>query len=275
MEYTIWFDESLKKGRLYSNFYGGALIDSSCRDDILAALAQKKKDLNLYGGIKWIKITEIYRNKYIEMMDLFFQFVKEGKIKIRIMFTDNRNVAKDLTPEQKENEYFILYYQFVKHAFGLMQVRHAPKTSLRINFDNLPDKKEKCNEFKEFIAGLRRHLFSHNIILDRDNISEVCSHDHDVLQCLDIVLGAMAFRLNNLHLEKIPGKRIRGKKTRAKESVYKHINKLIQGVYPNSPFNVGTSTGDRGFAAPKWEMPYRHWLFVPQNSEYDASVRMR
>lgn len=27
-EYTIWCDESIKKGKYYSNFYGGLLIQS-------------------------------------------------------------------------------------------------------------------------------------------------------------------------------------------------------------------------------------------------------
>jgi hypothetical protein len=26
-------------------------------------------------------------------------------------------------------------------------------------------------------------------------------------------------------------------------------------------FNVGVSTGDRGYSNPHWESPYEHWLF--------------
>ena len=47
---------------------------------------EKKQELNLFGEIKWTKVTANYLNKYLEMMDLYFKFIKEGKIKVRIMF---------------------------------------------------------------------------------------------------------------------------------------------------------------------------------------------
>ena len=39
------------------------------------------------------------------------------------------------------------------------------------------------------------------------------------MQCLDIVLGAMAFRLNDMHKEKRPDTNRRGKRTIAKEKL--------------------------------------------------------
>jgi hypothetical protein len=89
----------------------------------------------------------------------------------------------------------------------------------------------------------------------------VTSHDHDILQCADIVLGAMQFRLNDKHREKPKDSRRRGKRTIAKERVYRHINQRIRQIYPN--FNVGISTGKRGAIESLWEDPYRHWKFVP------------
>ena len=71
------------------------------------------------------------------------------------------------------------------------------------------------------------------------DVAEVCSHDHVLLQCTDIVLGAMYFRLNNLHLEKPAGSRTRGKRTIAKEKLYKHINSQISSILPH--FNIGVN----------------------------------
>ena len=94
------------------------------------------------------------------------------------------------------------------------------------------------------------------------DVAEVCSHDHVILQCTDIVLGAMYFRLNNLHKEKPVGSRTRGKRTIAKEKLYKHINAQISNILPN--FNIGMSTGSRGYQNPSWELPYSHWKFIPR-----------
>jgi hypothetical protein len=89
------------------------------------------------------------------------------------------------------------------------------------------------------------------------------------LEGLDIVLGAMAFRLNEKHKEIPPGKKRRGKRTVAKEKLYKHILDKIRELYPN--FNVGVSTG-RLNEGELWKHPYRHWCFEPRNFEIDNSV---
>lgn len=35
------------------------------------------------------------------------------------MFRQNAQVSQNLTREHEEKEYFLLYYQFIKHAFGI------------------------------------------------------------------------------------------------------------------------------------------------------------
>ena len=108
-------------------------------------------------------------------------------------------------------------------------------------------------------------IFSeNNIFIRKEDIVEIVSHNHVVLQCMDIIMGAMQFRLNDKHLEKPSGQRRRGKKTIAKEKLYKHINKLIREIYPN--FNIGISTG--GNLYERWEHPYRHWNFTPSEFKF-------
>lgn len=102
-----------------------------------------------------------------------------------------------------------------------------------------------------------------------DQIAEVQSHDHVLMQCLDVVLGAMAFRLNDKHREKPRGQRRRGKRTIAKERLYRHIRERICRIYPN--FNIGASTGKQGFWENVWRHPYRHWKFVPSEHRVDPT----
>lgn len=91
--------------------------------------------------------------------------------------------------------------------------------------------------------------------------------DHDILQCLDVVLGSIQFRLNDKHKEIPLGAKRRGKRTIAKEKLYKHINGRIREIYPG--FNIGISTGVKGDKSNRWKHPYRHWLFLPANKKVD------
>ncbi|MFN3166061.1 MAG: DUF3800 domain-containing protein [Phycisphaeraceae bacterium] len=234
-EFIVYTDESDKTGIRFSNFYGGSLVQSSERFFVEEVLRNRKQELNFHGEIKWVKVTANYLDKYLQIMDTFFNLVKNGKVKIRIMFTDNTIVPIALSSEQRENEFLLLYYQFIKHGFGLKYAGRDDPTRIRLYLDRLPDTKERISKFKAYLSALSRSPeFRHaRILIDPEQIAEVDSHNHVILQCTDIVLGAMAFRLNDKHLVKPDGARIRGKKTRAKEALYKHINAKIREIYPN------------------------------------------
>ena len=93
-------------------------------------------------SLKWVRITSNYLEKYKSFLDAFFDLVEQGHIKIRIMFTQNVYSPRNLDDYQIDNQYFLLYYQLIKHAFGL---RYAnPNNDLRINvsllLDDVPEK---------------------------------------------------------------------------------------------------------------------------------------
>lgn len=87
LEYVIHCDESETKGRHFSNFYGAALVTSEHIDSVRKAIAAKKLELNLFGECKWSKITPTYRKKYIELIDFFFDLIRDRKVKIRQLYT--------------------------------------------------------------------------------------------------------------------------------------------------------------------------------------------
>ena len=108
MEYVIYCDESLGKGQYYSDFFGGALVKSSDFENVKAILESHKAALNLNNEIKWVKVTENYLQKYMEMMDVFFSFIEQGKVKVRIMFRDTQKSPTDLTRDKIDNRYSLL-----------------------------------------------------------------------------------------------------------------------------------------------------------------------
>lgn len=267
MEYVIYCDESEKRGPLFSNFYGGALVRSIHLHEVVNALQNYKQNNGLSGEVKWTKVTERYLEKYIGFVNVFFDFIAQDKVKMRVMFQQNEKSdprIRALSKEVRDDSFFMLYYQFFKHAFGLRYSNANAQypIGIKIFFDQFPDTKLKVERFKDYIYKLQfqRAFLDSNLKIRMEDIVEVSSHDHVILQAADIVTGAMYFRLNKLHLQKEPGARVRGKRTRAKEKLYNHINKRIREIYPN--FNVGANTGRRDYSD-IWNHPYRHWLFIP------------
>jgi hypothetical protein len=269
--FYIYCDESIKNGKKYSDFYGGVIIDSKDFEEIRLNLEKLKSELGISDEIKWTKTDMQRAEPYMKMMDAFFEYIFSGRIKFRLMFRQNRFKATGLTDYHRDNRFFLLYYQFLKSAFGLRFAGSellAQKVNLEIFFDRLPDKESKNTLFKKNIFGLQylpEFLESH-IQIREDAIIEVESHKHILLQCLDVVLGGMAFRLNEMHLEKEVGKRTRGKRTIAKERLYKHIHSKIIQIFPH--FNIGISTGLQSEKRNLWRFSYRHWSFIPKTWEF-------
>ena len=222
MRYILYCDESSDKGRYFSNFYGGGLLRASDRQAIEAELDSVKKENGLKGEAKWTKISEYNEASYINFVDAVFSFVESGQLKLRIMFTQNINRPQNLADYQIGNEYFQLYYQFIKHAFGLRYCNpeRARSVSLSLFLDDVPNTKEKLNSFKDYLSSLSAYpVFSRaKITIPKEEIVDVDSGKHVILQAVDVVLGAIQFRLNDLHKAKPEGAKRRGKRTRAKET---------------------------------------------------------
>ncbi len=273
-EYIIFCDESEQEGKFYSSFYGGLIVGASQYQKVTRRLQAVKKEQHLFGEIKWAKVTERYLAKYQEIVRAFFQEVSGGHVRVRIMFSHNARRPKKVTEEQREHRYYLLYYQFIKHAFGLQFIPPGG-TCLRLYFDRFPDTGEKVERFKGYLHGLQENrLFrAAGIAIGREDIAEVHSHDHALLQCLDIILGAMVFRLNDKHKEKIPGQRVRGKRTRAKEQLYQTILGEIRALHPNFNIGITTSGGKNGLL--RWEKPYMHWEFRAADAGYEPGLTKR
>lgn len=255
-------------------FMGGALVKVADIQEIEKELNAKKDELNLKGEIKWSKVTGNYLDKYMEMINLFFSFIKAGKIKVRIMFAQNAHVSDGLTKEQTDNEYSILYYFFLKDAFGMKYSNSTPyktKVNFSLYLDDLPCSKEQKEIFK-------KSLFRNNVGFQQNNVEitefvEIDSKKHVIQQCMDIILGSMNFKLNDFDKIKDEKTGKRSKRTIAKEKLYKVINKNIREIRKN--FNIGITTGINGDQSNYWKHLYRHWNFISSYSHFDETLTKR
>ena len=261
----------LVMGNFIAIFMVGALIKVSDIQAIEQVLNAKKYELNLNGEIKWTKVTRNYLDKYIEMINLFFSFIKSGKIKYRVMFGQNAYVTDGLTKKHTDNEYSILYYFFLKNAFGLKFSNPTPfknKVNFSFYLDDLPCSEKQKNSLKTSLYRYNNELKQSNIEITE--IIEINSKKHVIQQCMDIVLGAMNFRLNDFNKIKDIETGKRSKRTIAKDKLYKVIYSNIAEIRPR--FNVGISTGIDGDSNNYWKQLYRHWNFVSSYSHFDKSL---
>jgi Protein of unknown function (DUF3800) len=272
-EYIIFCDESERYGKYFSNFYGGVRVAASQLTRLSTRLTGFKAKLGLNSEIKWQKTDPTNVERYARIVEMFFDEIRTGHIAMRVMFTQNSVQPRGLTTEQSSQAYYLLYYQFLKHGFGLRYMpRHDLPPRLRIYLDEIGDTKEQIAKFRGFIAGLAKDSYIRRtgLTIEEQDITEVRSHDHVLLQCLDVVLGAMPFRLNDKHLAKLPGTSRRGNRTRAKEQLYREIFSQICQTTERR-FNIGNTTGVGGDPGRRWNAGYLHWVFRPRESQYDPA----
>lgn len=275
--YIIYADESDKKGRYYSNFFGGVLLAAHERQPISAELDAKKAALGLLHEIKWQNVDQSNVDRYIDFIRTYFTYVASSRLKVRIMFTQNMRVPSNLEKRHYDDQYFLLYYQFIKYAFGLKYADHNPYQAVLVSImpDKIPDTSERVERFKDYLCRIPSSAFmrAENLSIPKASIGDVDSRHHVILQGLDLILGSMCAKLNDKLLSKPVGKSRRGKRTMAKEKLYKAINKEIRDIYPN--FNVGVGTACRYGPSDRWTHPYRHWLFTPNGYVMDRSLGKR
>ena len=273
--YYIWFDESDKEGEFYSNFYGGVLIKSSDLETVLQMMNSLVLELGIEEEIKWQKVNAFVYEKYVKVVDFIFELLKNDLMKIRIFFRNNQYEPIGLTHEHKKHKFQLLYYQFIKHAFGLEYSNDTGRNLyIKLLIDDIPLKGEDKDVFKNFLFGLNFDVkFKRaKIKLRKEDICEVDSSRHIPLQFMDLILGAICFRLNDKHKLKDPETGKRGRRTIMKEKLYKHINEKIRELRPN--FNIGVSTATPN-PEDRWRYPYSHWSFRPYSSFKDTSLSKR
>ncbi|MCC5835625.1 MAG: DUF3800 domain-containing protein [Opitutales bacterium] len=274
-EYIILCDESDQNGSFYSNFFGGVIVGGSAWQRVSTRLLRAKSTAGIQSEVKWSKVSPYDVARYQLLINEFFNIIAEGQVRMRIMFRQNIHEPTNLTLEHKKNEYFILYYQFLKHGFGLRYIPPHPNgVRLRFYLDQLPDQsREKLAQFRGFIAaiGANSQIRKAGLSIRESDVTEVDSKQHILLQCADVVLGAMSFRLNEKHKAIPYGEKHRGKRTVAKEQLYKFIRREICRITGKQYFNVGISTALSEYPAGYWKDPYLHWNFRPKHHRVETA----
>jgi hypothetical protein len=241
------------------------MVRSSDREAIENELLSLKSQLGLAGEIKWTRVRPFNWERVALVLDRFFDFVEADRLKLRYMWLDQLfgNPAA-LNDFHREFGYYILYYFFLVFCFGLPW--HDLPEPVQVEFfpDTLPDQPEKRRSFRNFLLwchGARR--FRERSPFRIISVGDVDSKSHLLLQCVDVIIGAVGFRLNKLHeIRQHDGRR--GEGTKVKELLYKRIvariGRIDMAQRGRRAFGVGVNTSTGTFEN-CWRLRFRQWNF--------------
>lgn len=253
----IYLDESIERGPKCSWFFGGLLVQAKHHAAVVQRLTLAKERCGITGELKWTNVTWQFSERYIEFLREVFRLMDEGLVRIRIKFTPNRNLPQNLAPYYASNGYSLLYYTFIRGGFGLSHGSFDfSDTRVSLRFDELPNGRKKREAFWEYLTKMQiDNVHGHNVFIDRNQISELRSREHIVLQALDLMLGYQACHLNG-------GLLVRPEeKTRlwARTQVGRFISKELEKRFPR--FDPARPTVFK--PEEYWSTPYNHWPFRP------------
>lgn len=169
------------------------------------------------------------------------------------MFSPNEELRRDI-PHSLNDTYTKFYFAFIKNAFNIFYAKKNIK--LRILFDDLPETKEQCAKFKKILIHSiisNRKPNTNKVFIKKQDIVEVDSQKHILLQCMDVITGLLDFSLNTDVYEIKQSNR-----AKAKQKVWEFVLQKILEINPSINFDKTTSPI---YSHKGWNCPYQHFVY--------------
>jgi len=205
---------------------------------------------------------------YRELLDEFFACLETRNVKYRQLFLDRMHVRISDPLEDEPSDLdiqFKIYYQFLKHHFGLKflpQAEHGfDRVYIRLDEHSSQKHKERLKSFAEGLPGIikRTDLLFH--------VSFVESRRHLRLQICDLIMGASGSYGNRMHLKRQPGILRMTSKQKLRRDLAKYIYEKLKSISMaergSGSFNWFYSTGNDGKAENSLLHKIRIWKFEP------------
>ncbi|MDR1168237.1 MAG: DUF3800 domain-containing protein [Heliobacteriaceae bacterium] len=180
-----------------------------------------KKDFE----IKWTKVSPAKVNFYLDLIDYFFD---NASLSFRGLLVPNKAKLRHEEFNRKHNDfYYIMYYTMLKILF-------IPKFKYNIYVD-IKDTRgiEKINELTHFLSVKLAHQYSiKSCPINR--IQEVRSHQVELIQLADLIIGAISYYNRGLS---------------SNNAKVKIVERLTKRGYP---LDCSTLLGEQKFNLFKW-----------------------
>lgn len=184
MNYEIYCDESGIEALFDQSAHkytviGGIRFPGKYRTELKANLNAIKHKHNVFGEIKWNKISPAYVEMYKDIIEYFFD---STEISFRAILINSSNLDhKRYNDNCGELGFYKFYYQLIHHWL-------SPENVYDIFLDY------KVNGYKRRINELERVLInSHDAV---NKVQALPSHESVAIQLADILTGAVASKFN-------------------------------------------------------------------------------
>jgi hypothetical protein len=278
MKYQIFADEAWTHGgnplRRYWCFLGGVFGLQPDLDRFDSELRKIIRHHGIQSEVKWSNLRANNLACFKDLADCLFHNLANDNLKYRQTFLDRRNVwipSRGEIPLSDLEVQYRIYYQFLKHAFGL---RHLPNPSgspvkIQVNLDDHSSKTEKAR-LVQFAEQLPAHLDRADLDI---SVGYLNSSKNTLLQVSDLVMAAAGSHGNKMQQKRVPGKRGMTPKQRLRDELCAHVyngfRKLDALKRSTKAFNWFETTGHDGDRANRFHHALRIWKFVPRNHIID------
>ena len=186
--------------RLYSFKVKHNLIPKNKKND---------KDNRPYYELKWNKVSKSKIEYYKDVINYFFD---DDDLQFRVLVVSNKT---DIDYEKFNHTHDTFYY---KMYFGMLKAILNPENSHHIYFDIKDTKsKEKVHKLEQVLRN-DKYDYSKEII---KKVQQVRSHEVEILQLADLLVGATAYVNRGLANSKAKNELINLIKHRSKYSLTK------------------------------------------------------
>ena len=216
----IYSDESRHKNERFL-LLGGIWVEEEnvqTVEDGIRALRKKHgytnsagKHIDFLGEFKWTKISNKYLSVYIELADLFFEYISKDTFRSCTMLVDTQDPTVVAYSNIKKEGYFKLLYMLYFHnshipaTYKIFPDRITNPTQQKVNFETL-DKALEATFQKKFAPlmnpgdypGVRGFV---------SNITPTDSKFSPFIQLMDVIMGGIGYYQNGFLKKNVPRKR--------------------------------------------------------------------
>jgi hypothetical protein len=278
--YEIWADESWTHGGAKPNrywcFFGGVMGPQPDIERLDTELAKIFAMYKLQGEVGWAGLRAKNLPAYRALVDCFVDLLRRTDLHFRQIFLDRCLVRLNpmgvVAPIADLDVQYLIYYQFLKHAFGLRYLPIAPngeRHRILIRLDDHSSQQHK-DKLEEFVVKLASTLSRR----DLDFSVKFLSSEHARrLQICDLMIGAAGSHGNKMHLRRDPDQR--GMKPRQKVRhematyIYNKLRDLDKAERGTGAFNWFETTGRDGSYDTMLTHKLRIWKFKPARYHID------
>ena len=185
MEYNFYCDESchLPNDNSPVMVLGGIWCPKEKTREINDRIREIKKKHSIGPEMKWVKVSGAKLEAYLDLINYFFD---DDDLHFRVLVVDNKTAINHAAFNQTHDEwYYKMYFDMIKTVLN-------PSDRYHIYLD-IKDTKSKTK-----VAKLQEVLSNSQYTISRrtiSNIQVIRSNEVEIMQIVDILIGAVGYKM--------------------------------------------------------------------------------